>query len=93
MATLKVKVMPKDCPISQIVMNYTVMTIATEVPGMTDRGTSNGERGTVLGIYFYTAGTKMFLRSCVPERHSRNVERRGVTVPLAHDPSLVVTWC
>ena len=34
------------------------MTIATEVPGMTDRGTSNGERGTVLGIYFYTAGTK-----------------------------------
>jgi len=59
-ATLKVKVMPKDCPISQIVMNYTVTTIATEVPGMTDRGTSNGERGTVLGIYFYTAGTKMF---------------------------------
>ena len=55
--------MPKDCPISQIVMNYTVMTIATEVPGMTDRGTSNGERGTVLGIYFYTAGTKMFPRS------------------------------
>jgi hypothetical protein len=37
--------------------------IVTEVPGPTDRGTRNGERGTALGMYFYTAGTKMFPRS------------------------------
>ena len=36
------------------------MPILTEVPGTTDRGTRNRERGTAFGMYFYTTGTKMF---------------------------------
>ena len=36
------------------------MPILTEVPGTTDRGTRNRERGTAFGMDFYTTGTKMF---------------------------------
>lgn len=54
--------------------------IVIEVPRMTDRGTRNGERGTIFGIDFYNVGMKMFPFPSL-ERRSRNIDEGAFPFP------------